>query len=301
MPSLALDPLLVRGRVAKMAGKGYLFTTKKLIDPEIGMHIFSSRGTSREHTHDFIEIVYVKRGTALEYVEDREYRLSRGDLLFINYGLTHRFEGGENFEYFNICFNPELLGSSIMTRENAFALLQLTAFEEIRQGGESGTVHFRGSERDQLERLLSSMLTEYTERRRGWLEILSSYATVLFMLVLRKTSSACDTPEEREVFDQLISYIDENPSADLSLSSLAKKCFYNPSYLSRAFKERFGISLSRYVTERKVERAIYLLENTDLTAEDIAEGAGFSSKSVLYRAVLRTRGTSLSDYRRRGS
>ena len=109
--------------------------------------------------------------------------------------------------------------------------------------------------------------------------------------------SACQG-ESSDLWDKLLKYIDDNLSSELSLPYLAKKCFYNPSYFSRAFKERCGVSLTKYITVRRVERAIVLLENGGMSSEKIAEAVGFASKSALYRAFLREKGVSLSDYRK---
>ena len=42
--------------------------------------------------------------------------------------------------------------------------------------------------------------------------------------------------------EELFDYIDQNLGSDLTLSTLAGKCFYNPSYFSRAFKKETGLS-----------------------------------------------------------
>ena len=43
------------------------------------------------HTHEFIEIVYILSGTGKEWIDGKEYPVSDGSLMFINYGQTHAF------------------------------------------------------------------------------------------------------------------------------------------------------------------------------------------------------------------
>ena len=57
-----------------------------------------------EHTHDFLEIVYIVSGSSLQIVDGREYQVSAGDLLFINLGSTHSFTCGKRFSYANIIY-----------------------------------------------------------------------------------------------------------------------------------------------------------------------------------------------------
>ncbi|QHS59989.1 helix-turn-helix domain-containing protein [Chitinophaga agri] len=62
-----------------------------------------------------------------------------------------------------------------------------------------------------------------------------------------------------------------------SLRSLAKKHFINEKSLSRAFSKTFGVKISDFILEQVMQRAKYLLENTDMTVADIADELGYSN------------------------
>ena len=101
------------------------YTKEEFMKYSKHLYIRSSEGSHREpiHTHDFIEIVYVTGGSATEIVNDGEYEVKRGDLIFINYRSTHRFSVHDELSYINICFKPEAVADKLITPENAFALL----------------------------------------------------------------------------------------------------------------------------------------------------------------------------------
>ena len=279
-----------------------IYRSDSLIGKEKTVHIFTQTeaGVMETHTHDFIEIVYVRSGSAEQQVNGVSYRVRRGDLLFINYGATHRFSAGEDFSYVNVCFNPEILAGNIITPENAIAVLQLTAFAEIRRESDNGVVSFGGAEREEIEQLLLSMQREYDKRRDGWKTVLMSCMNVLLVRILRKMTVAMseDGARDGEMWRELSDYIDANLGGELSLSALAGKCFYNPSYFSRAFKERFGMPLTEYVSRRKIEQVAMLSQDRSMTVEEIAERAGFSSKSTMYRTFQKVKGISFSEFRR---
>ncbi len=280
-----------------------VYKSEELLDEETNMHIFSSSCQKDEeiHSHDFLEIIYITGGSAAEYVSTEVYEVRRGDLIFINYGSTHRFHPHKDFSYINICFDPETLGRRIITPENAFAVLQLTAFDEIRREGDGGMVSFGAGERAEVEGLLNSMLREYSERGASWKTVLESYMNILMVRILRKLSSSGEAAKKGSddgVWRELCDYIDSNIGAELTLSSLAGRCFYNPSYFSRIFKEKFSMSLTEYINRKKIDNAIKLAEDPRLSVENIAERAGFSSKSSLYRVFLKVTGTSFSDFRK---
>lgn len=278
-----------------------IYRSERLIEKGSTLHIFTCSGNTPmpKHTHDFIEIVYVREGSATETVNDATYEIRRGDFTFINYGSTHEFVPHERFSYTNICFAPETLEDAI-TPENAFALLQLTAFEEIRRESDSGVVHFHAAERAEVELLLDAMQREYAEKRESWQTVLKSYMNVLLVKMLRKiTAGQQESGQPEGVWQELSDYIDQNLGGELSLSALAGKCFYNPSYFSRAFKEKFGTTLTDYIAARKAEHAARLAEDAALSVEQIVALSGFASKSALNRAFLKVKGVGFSEYRQK--
>lgn len=279
-----------------------IYQSQTLMKSDSSIHIFFMGKEEREmpvHEHDFIEIVYVTEGCADETVNGVTRRVHSGDLLFINYGSTHSFTPYENFSYINICFKPEVLGEDVITEENAFALLHLTAFEDIlRESGSDGMVSWRGEERREIERLLRAMLREYTEQKRSWRTVLKSYMNVLIAEILRKLIDADSAEDGEDVWQALSEYIDSNLGTDLTLSALAGKCFYNPSYFSRAFKRRFQMSLTEYLNRKRIDRAKLLCEDPLLSDEEIAMRVGFSYKSSFYRVFSRMTGTTFAEYKK---
>ena len=220
------------------------------IPSDCSFHIFFSsvKEPEQPHIHDFIEIVYILSGSGTEYVGDGEYEVRRGDLIFINYKSTHSFVANENFSFINICFRPETVGDSLITPENAFALLQLTAFDELRRENKDSVVTFKGKERDEIETLLGSMLSEYRREHAYKRSVLESYMNILLVLILRKISAYTEQPldSKNDTWSEIAEYIDRNLGEDLTLSALAQKCFYNPSYFSRAFKSAVGCSPTEF-------------------------------------------------------
>jgi AraC-like DNA-binding protein len=215
--------------------------------------------------------------------------------VFINYGGTHRFVAPQGFEYINICFHPEALDGQMITTDNAFGLLQLAAFDELRRENDGGMISFRGAEREEIERLLFLMQEEYRRRDAEWQTAMKSYMNVLFVRMLRKTASVGGDDEREDLWEDLLRYIEENLGEDLSLVSLAQRCFYNPSYFSRAFKDRFHMPLTEYVARRKLAHAVELVKDKGVTVTQAAVSSGFSSSGSLYRTALRWTGKRFSD------
>jgi len=103
--------------------------------------------------------------------------------------------------------------------------------------------------------------------------VIENYLSILFSYMLRR-SLLPEIFSSANVWENLVQYISSNPDGELTLDALAKRCFYNPSYFSRVFKQKFGISVTEYVRERRMEQAKNLLQNTNKTVEKIMEEVG---------------------------
>ena len=65
----------------------------------------------------------------------------------------------------------------------------------------------------------------------------------------------------------------------------------NPEYLSRAFRDRFGVCLSDYIKMMQVRVAQRLLRTTDLNTTRIAYRSGFGTRRSFFRTYRRIAGT----------
>lgn len=261
--------------------------------------IFQRMQSSPEglHAHEFIEVVYVLDGRATEQVDEATFEVQRGDMIFINYGSNHAFAARDHFSYVNICFRPEVLADGVMTPENAPALLLLTSFDDMRREKNGGVISFAGEERREVEFILSAMLREQEASDSRSDRVMKSYLNVLFVKMLRQTERAWEPALSENVWQGLRDYIKQHPDGELSLSALAERSFYNPSYFSRVFKQRFGMSLSEYVRRSRIERAMNLLSATDMPVDMIVERVGYTDRSAFYHAFAKVTGTTPAEYR----
>ena len=92
-------------------------------------------------------------------------------------------------------------------------------------------------------------------------------------------------------------YIDGHFTEELSLTLLADMANYNPSYLSRLYKEQTGISIVRYINQRRVERAKQLLMESGLKTKDIALQSGFYSVKHFNQVFKKYTGVSAGAFR----
>lgn len=93
-------------------------------------------------------------------------------------------------------------------------------------------------------------------------------------------------------------YIEENLSGDLSLTRISKVVHFNPTYLSRIFKESCHFSLSEYIGEKRLSAAKHLLLHTELKIQDICERTGDYSFTNFCRFFKKSTGFTPQEYRK---
>jgi AraC family transcriptional activator FtrA len=95
----------------------------------------------------------------------------------------------------------------------------------------------------------------------------------------------------------LMAWALEHLDEELTLPTLAAKAHLSTRTLSRRFEAETGRGALQWVTERRVERARALLEDTPLSVTEIAFTTGFGSLSSFRRQFIRLTGATPSDYR----
>lgn len=96
---------------------------------------------------------------------------------------------------------------------------------------------------------------------------------------------------------QVLTRIDSDLTADLSLSTQAKLLNINSSYLSTLFKKEVGVTLTDYVNTKRVEQAIFLLNTTTLQIQTIAKRCGIADVNYFTKTFKKHVGKTPKDYR----
>lgn len=76
-----------------------------------------------------------------------------------------------------------------------------------------------------------------------------------------------------------LEYIYANLHTKITLESLAERARLSPSYLSKLFHKEVGVSVSRYIVQKRIEAAEKMLRYTEFSSAEIANCLCFCSES----------------------
>ncbi|MEM6553443.1 MAG: AraC family transcriptional regulator [Planctomycetota bacterium] len=97
--------------------------------------------------------------------------------------------------------------------------------------------------------------------------------------------------------DRAIHRILHQPHQPGSLDEIAHEADCSREHLSRSFKQQVGTPPHTYLTRKRLERALRLLERTSLPLADVAQQAGLPSTTTLTRLVRQATNLPPTQYR----
>lgn len=139
-----------------------------------------------------------------------------------------------------------------------------------------------------------------------WMEELKQLHTLQqfrqFMLqkikIVNDMITRMGTSKNKLLVIQAQKYIEEHLDADLSLETLSKMFFLSSRYFSALFKEYTGVALSDYINNCRMEKAKYLLLNTDQSVGSIARKTGYDDQGHFSRNFKNYTGMKPSEYKK---
>jgi AraC-like DNA-binding protein len=91
--------------------------------------------------------------------------------------------------------------------------------------------------------------------------------------------------------------MDRHYRRPLDVAELARIAYVSEAHFIRTFKSTFGETPHRYLQRRRVERAMFMLRETDLSVTEICFDVGFLSLGTFSRTFREIVGQSPSAYR----
>lgn len=264
---------------------GSVIRSKKLIDQG---KLISVRKHTRfvhfpEHTHDYLEAVYMCSGETTHIINGKKIKLREGDLLLLGQNARQEIlPAGEgdiaiNFIIQTAFFDKtlEMLGAE-ETPIKSFLIRSL--FDEEYQG----YLHFRVAGVLPVQNLIENLIWTLTNNTFGKRNINQTTMGLLFMQLLNHTDTLSHESREDKAIMDIFRYIEEN-YCDGSLTEASKLLHYDFSWLSHEIKNRTGKTYTEHLQEKRLSQAAFLLKNTNLTVEEIAIAVGYENKSYFHR------------------
>jgi AraC family transcriptional regulator len=130
-----------------------------------------------------------------------------------------------------------------------------------------------------------------------------SMATALAAHILKFYTTRKHTLREytgglsKQKLNQVLEYINEHLSENVSLAAIATELDISQYYLCRLFKQSVGMTLHAYLIQQRIEHSKHLLRHQESKIIDIAIECGFANPSHFARCFRRQLGISPQQFR----
>ena len=249
------------------------------------------------HYHDYYELIYCISGefNVLTYAES--YRLSAGDLIFINTNMPHGIDFlTAGSEHYYIKFSQSVLfpyGDASVYRTHFLAALASFADLEYISANRLMDVN--------MASLFKKVADNYQSEQYGYEFLMRSGVLEIMAYVFKecsgdvKNTAVFDTLEfpAKEVED----YITANYQT-ATLAEVANHFSFSYSYFSKKFLAAFGIPFKKYLTAVRVNESMKLLGDSRMSITDIAMAVGFSSSSHFIEAFRKLKSMTPAKFRK---
>lgn len=244
------------------------------------------------HWHEYYELLYIKRGEALEIVNGAEERMQEGDIVLIMPGAQHSTialsEDGCAILVL-VFYLPGMNFDSLLALESDYVLPFLNSGP--------GVYSHIGRDDAGIMYIAHQIEQEFRLQRPGHQVMLRGLLYQLLGHLIRegKFAERRELPGGHlEVVRSVCRYIEDNYGGDLRLKTVADRFGYSPEYFSRLFSGVVGRSYRSYCEYVRLSVAERLLRQ-QLSLQEIAEQVGYESVSGFVRAYRRVKGSSPQD------
>lgn len=103
----------------------------------------------------------------------------------------------------------------------------------------------------------------------------------------------------RREIQEIVDYIEQNLDKKISLHMIAGDVNLNESYLSRTFKQQTGKNLINFINEKKMDRAVELLQDPNIMIKEVAFQVGMEDQFYFNKVFKKFYGVSPSEFRKK--
>ncbi|MBQ2767047.1 MAG: helix-turn-helix transcriptional regulator [Clostridia bacterium] len=241
----------------------------------------------KNHSHNEIEFIQIINGNGLVIKNDKTYVLQSQHIYAIDARNAHIV-----YPQPEDC--SDYIRNKIVIDADSFSEFYADMGEILHKLFDSEPVcTVANPEIDKIYKTVSELCSS---QRKENIAFATGYITELIHWIY--TNSEIKPPSDnKDTFQKMLGIINETDGLT-SLGEISRTLHLDKHYLCRLFKEKTGVTLSDYLSEKIFEKSRKLLESTSYSIEEIAQKCGFSSQASLTRFFKNKCGISPSKYRR---
>lgn len=251
-----------------------------------------------EHTHDYVELIYMCKGSTTHIVEGKEIKLCEGELLFLGQGIRHSIKKAEQNDIaVNFIILPHFFVDTLYAMgENESPIKRF--FVNCLCGNDSNSyLHFNVSGVTEVQNLMENLILIVMSDTLSKRKQLQMTMALIFMQLISHTDKLIAELNENTVVFKILDYIETN-YINGNLSEAAQLFHYDVSWLSRETLRKTGKTFTQLMQEKRLSQAAFLLKSTNKSFANISVAVGYENTSYFHKIFTASFGMSPRKYRK---
>ncbi len=259
-----------------------------------------------QHTHDFMELVFVVHGTALHHMSSSSYHIKSGDVFVIEPQVYHSYSGAEHEEavLFNVLFHPELLRKELEALKQMPSFIKFFYLSPFLRRNASFIAHsfLKEHQKLQMEQHFSLIHEEFSKKKAGYELIIKTRLIETLVRLSRfyqeNTLTSSEVLSVEQWMQSICHYIEHNHQQTMTLKQMSDLCGMSISSFTTKFKQRTGQSFIDYKHVIQIKQACILLKETNEKILYIALEVGFNDISFFNKVFRQHMKVTPKEYRK---
>lgn len=226
------------------------------------------RDTFTTHTHNEYELIYFLDGDATHVIEDRKYKLKRGDLILIRPFKYHfiQIDNISRYERIVIHFDNKIDGLTLFPDDvDVINIKGNVTAEDIFKKCQ---LYYKNCSENIFFKLLPHLISE-----------------LLYNIHIFPNELSKEYISMSPLITKAIQYINDNLCEISGVEDVANHLFVSESYLFRLFKNELHRTPKKYILEKRLILAEKLLSYGEKPTK-VSEKCGFTDYTTFYRNYI---------------
>ena len=235
------------------------------------------------HWHEEAELTLITKGSCIYQIDLIDYEVNEGDLLFIPPLLLHSIRHNRTADFCSetYVFHVNFLGGNT-TDICSTRYLTPIINHELSVPYHIPSAH---SVYPSLRECFTKITSLYTEQPFGYEIALKSFLLqALFLLLQYSNPESATVSASSDKLKNVLDYIDLHYAEALSISELAKLCYFSEYHFMRFFKKHMNMTCIQYINNVRLEKAVELFEHGETSILEVSLSVGFHNLSYFHRA-----------------
>lgn len=239
-----------------------------------------------KHTHNYIEMVYMCKGSTTHFIDGEKIELKEGELLFLSKEASQEIlPAAKDDIAINFIILPEFFDLTLTMLGNDHSYIHDFLIDALRsRQSKVHYLHFKVSDILPVQNLVENLVWILLNHPSHRQSLSKTTMGLLFQNLISYSEriSIGENRYEQELLLQVYRFI-ENRYKNGELSELATTLNCELSFLSRLIKSHTGKTYTELIQQKRLSQATYLLTNTSLSITDISLAIGYNNFSYFYR------------------